>query len=173
PRASSQIADRDPPPGACGRPFLFGGLDGARRVGPGRASPSTTLSRPLSRGPSKAREPGIHTHGSWLWIPGSPLRGRGMTAAGNTSRSRAQARSIALKGQHPTVMSTCSGRAMSKRKKKSESKALRIESKTPQVEGKSPHVESIDPQAGGGFDPFLTLVFGLAVGAIVVALSFA
>ena len=55
---------------------------------------------------------------------------------------------------------------MSKRKKKSESKAPRIESETPQVESK-------DPQAGGGFDPFLTLVFGLAVGAIVVALSFA
>ncbi len=61
---------------------------------------------------------------------------------------------------------------MSKRKKKSESKAPRIE-RTPQVEGKPPHVESKDPQAGGGFDPFLTLVFGLAVGAIVVALSFA
>ena len=62
---------------------------------------------------------------------------------------------------------------MSKRKKKSESKAPRIESETPQVEGKPPQVESNDPQAGGGFDPFLTLVFGLAVGAIVVALSFA
>ena len=26
------------------------------------------------RGPSEAREPGIHNPNSWLWIPGSPLR---------------------------------------------------------------------------------------------------
>src|SRR6266852_2890036 len=32
------------------------------------------------RGPSVAREPGIHTHRRWLWIPGSRLTARpGMT----------------------------------------------------------------------------------------------
>jgi hypothetical protein len=60
----------------------------------------------------------------------------------------------------------CSGRAMGKRKKKSESKDPQAESKSPQVEGKS-------LQLRGGVDPFLTLLFGLAVGAIVVAISVA
>src|SRR5262249_35863645 len=56
-----------------------GGRAGAWGAGPWYAA-SCRLVRPTIRslslrGPSAAREPGIHNHRPWLWIPGSPLRG--------------------------------------------------------------------------------------------------
>jgi hypothetical protein len=66
---------------------------------------------------------------------------------------------------------------MGKRKKKSESNSPQVEGQSSPVESKSPRVGSkgaeVDgksPDAGGGVDPFLTLVFGLTVGAIAAVL---
>jgi hypothetical protein len=33
------------------------------------------LTQPSFRIAGEARESGIHNHGLWIWIPGSPLRG--------------------------------------------------------------------------------------------------
>ena len=44
-------------------------------VGRYRFDRSFPIHRSSFRGPSEAREPGIHNPGLWLWIPGAPLRG--------------------------------------------------------------------------------------------------
>jgi len=65
---------------------------------------------------------------------------------------------------------------MSKGKKKSDGKSALVEGQNPQIEGKMPAATGRKTPAGGeahkvGIDPFLTLVFGLVVGAVIAVVA--